>query len=311
MVSSSSASYILYPLFLSIRDPHFKLWNGRDIDYQGLCDIILSQSSYGADGLPFNFFARLTSATSNKRHAHKDNYTFISEVVLQIGDNVFEVQAENVIILHNQKYFASVADNFKNFEKAVEEKNLQFKLTKEVKGQRKNMIVFKFTFKNLSSIIIVANKHFKTLSVEMDGDFDGAADIRGLLGSPKMSGLLDREGNVMNDDDMDSYGSQWQIRDEPKLFKDQSRSPQYPEKCEIVNQHTALNLRGGAGRDTSSSSSHRRLLGVGVEDDKDCIKFEALAAESCSQYRGIKKEWCLRDVLKTGDLELAEDLFYS
>jgi hypothetical protein len=88
--------------------------------------------------------------------------------------------------------------------------------------------------------------------------------------------------------------------DEPQLFQDKNRAPQYPAGCRYEQSNHHPHHLGG----DSKSNSRRRLLSdveVTVED----------ANEACAgSLDGSKKKYCVSDVMATGYLELAKDPFY-
>ena len=78
---------------------------------------------------------------------------------------------------------------------------------------------------------------------------------------------------------------------EPKIFQE-IRAPQYPTGYRYESRLTKAHLR-------------RRLMDSGNDVGID------LATESCADAAAHKKDFCVDDVMATGDLELAEDPFYN
>jgi hypothetical protein len=68
---------------------------------------------------------------------------------------------------------------------------------------------------------------------------------------------------------------------DPKLFQNQNRHPQYPEKCLLP----------------SSDAGIQRRLGPSVSQEE--------AEKACEHWSEIEKEHCIFDVVKTGDLDFA------
>ena len=91
--------------------------------------------------------------------------------------------------------------------------------------------------------------------------------------------MLGRDGTtILNDPN--EFGQEWQVRtDEPKLFQNSERSPQYPQQCVLPDV-----------------KSVGRRLGHSV-----ALK---AAEEACAHWTKNKKE-CIFDVMATGDLEVA------
>ena len=97
--------------------------------------------------------------------------------------------------------------------------------------------------------------------------------------------------DMSNEDAINAFGQEWQVRaDEPMLFRT-SRSPQASkgEKCVLP----------GA---TSKQSLRRRLK------ESKITPSEAEAA--CAHLKGTTKSACVYDVLAVGDLDLAQSGAY-
>ncbi|CAB9509932.1 expressed unknown protein [Seminavis robusta] len=102
----------------------------------------------------------------------------------------------------------------------------------------------------------------------------------GLLGQYKTGEKLGRDGETVFSND-NEFGQAWQVRagKEPMLFQS-VRSPQYPEPCRLPD----ITKTG-------------RRLGMGIPQES--------AEKACAGWRA-DKERCIEDVLKSGDLEMAE-----
>ena len=105
---------------------------------------------------------------------------------------------------------------------------------------------------------------------------------RGLMGSFKDGSLQGRDGRTVFED-LNAFGQEWQVLDiEDSLFEN-SRSPQYPERCII--------------QDAATADVRRRLGGTIAEE----------AAEmACAHLSEAEKDICVYDVLATGDLEIVQ-----
>ena len=121
--------------------------------------------------------------------------------------------------------------------------------------------------------------------VNVEGRF---ADSYGLLGN-EASGkaLVGRDGADLTNDWV-KYGESWQVQQtEQRLFQ-KPRHPQHPAKC-IYEEQKKTNLR-------------RRLM-----DRPEFVTADA-AASACAKFNGVKREFCIKDVMATGDMEVAEDM---
>jgi hypothetical protein len=71
---------------------------------------------------------------------------------------------------------------------------------------------------------------------------------------------------------------------EPQLFVNDKREPQFPQKCIMPGDHTA--------------SLQRRLGEKAIAHD--------VAQEACAKWEGDEQKHCIFDVMATGDLEVAQ-----
>ena len=302
------------------RDPHFNMFHSHLVTFQGACDVVLSKSSSGADGFAFHIHARLTSPASNDiLKENREKYTFISNISILIeGEGAtqylfqFGTETEKgAPVKLNGHHFASAHDTDAQVVEASS--GLPFSITRVIIGQRRNIVLYTIGFKNGSKIVIRANLHFKMLFIDMEGHFGGAL-VTGLLGDIFKKGLFNRKGELMSDDDVDSYGNEWQVRDdELKIFIEKDRQPQFPSKCLIVNaddnkEESNTNLRGDKGA-SSSTARRRRLLEVTSGAGMTAFEKDAIAA--CDHLKGRGVQVCIHDVLAVQNIEVASDPFYA
>ena len=104
-----------------------------------------------------------------------------------------------------------------------------------------------------------------------------------MLGDFDTGRLLARDGRTVVKDRND-IAKEWQVReDEPMLFQS-IQYPQHPQECVLPTEPTR--------------KKESRRLGESVA--------RAAAAKACAQWREDEKDLCIKDVLATGDLELAQ-----
>jgi hypothetical protein len=116
------------------------------------------------------------------------------------------------------------------------------------------------------------------ITVKADIHLEGTEGMLGVLGTTGMIGR-DRETLASDANDM---GFQWQVRDtEPMLFHD-LQVPQFPQQCILP----------------SADKQSRRLSQVSVE-------FTQSAEEACAKVDREIREFCLSDVILTGDVNVA------
>lgn len=251
------------------------------------------------DGLPLLMHARLSQLPEQE-------YTYISEVALKLAEkHLLEFHVEKGLVTLNGQFLTDYYAVIAEADATSAEADLQFSFTKKITGKWKKIVEYTIGFSNGSIIVIRANLRSNMIFVEMDGDF-GGADMEGLLGRPKKRGLFGRDGRVMDDGDVNAYGQEWQVLNtEEKLFADTNRYPQHPNRCIIVD---AIRDSATATGGTAQLRGSRRLM---VIDNGDRVDAEIAAAEACRKLHGIGKQFCIEDVIATGNLELAEDSFYS
>jgi hypothetical protein len=112
-------------------------------------------------------------------------------------------------------------------------------------------------------------------------DFEHSQGLMGEFGTGKM---LARDG-VTEIHDTNSFGQEWQVRpnQDPQIFLDNRRPPQYPQQCKLPSK---------------TAKDQRRRLG-------ESIAREA-AEKACAHWKNEEeREGCIFDVMATGDLELA------
>ena len=218
---------------------------------------------------------------------HQSSYSYISQAAVKIQDVILEVSADGILLINGEdssdRVPASIADGYAG-------------LTKTIKGTKRNIISYKVDLGNGRSIDLRSNIKTGMMYVDVDGHF---SDNKGLLGpsTPGQDGLYARDGTIIDtaaEGAYNSYSQSWQVTsDEPMLFQE-ARFPQHPSGC----SYTAVPA-------TASSSSLRRRLTDVVEVSKED------AMKACADaVPGDKMDFCVTDVMLTGDLDAAEDEFY-
>jgi hypothetical protein len=110
-------------------------------------------------------------------------------------------------------------------------------------------------------------------------------DTEGMLGRQSLTGMIGRDGvSVIND--ANEMGSQWQVTNvEPMLFHE-IRAPQYPERCLLP------------------TVTSRRLT---KRTDEEMQR----AVAACAGVNEGMRQFCIDDVLLTGDYELGQSSGYA
>ena len=275
-------------------DPHIQPFEGPPFSFHGQYDGVMMASKEFADGLGIDVHIR-TTRVDNPRMS----YSYISGTAVKIGTDILEVQDDGSIIVNGE-------DEFLLKDAEAETAGTTFAgypITKTMKGTKRNIFVYDLALDvdgGDKSIEIRVNLKTGMIFVDVSGSFP--EDTVGLLGSPHHDALLARDGKTDLTGDWNTFGEEWQVQsDEPKLFQDKNRVPQHPAGCIYESQQVKSNLR------------HRRRLMVdsaGTGSDEEATAVEA-AEKACVRATGEKKQFCIDDVMATGDLELAEDSFYN
>ena len=214
------------------------------------------------------------------------DYSYISGAAVKIGEDILEVNQEGVLHVNGE---SNVPGNAGMVFAGLHG------LTKFTKGVKNRIIVYDLDLGDNKSIQIRANKKNGMLFVDVNGAF---LDSEGLLGAApaRGGGLVARDGVTDLTGHWNTYGEEWQVNEvDPKLFQDTERHPQFPETC----SYTAKDIG-------KTHVRHRRRL---AESDK--VGIEA-ATDACSHLSSEElREFCIFDVMATGDLDLVEDPFYT
>lgn len=253
-------------------DPHFQTFNGLFFSYHGECDLVLMKSLE----MGLEIHIRTTRVNNFKK-----SFSYISGAALKIGKDVLEVQSDGQIVINN---------NVLLFDGLVDGKEISgHKLTTRRTGKHKKIVHYELDLGSGKSVKIRFNNKNMMMYVDVNGDFP---DSIGLLGSPEKQGvLLGRDGVNDLSEHWNAHGEEWQVNDsDPKLFLE-NRAPQYPVGCAYEQTSFKTGIR-------------RRLM------DNSNVSLE-LASAACVSDHDQKREFCIADVMATGDLDLASDPFYN
>lgn len=205
----------------------------------------------------------------------RDDWSYISSVALQIKSDLLEVSAWG-------NYFINGVNTP---ELNATLGGLPISVDQRYKKRRTFVI-------RLSDEEYIEFKTFKDLvAVKLFAKAESFPGSRGILGQPETGKMVGRDGITVfasdNQDIVNEYGQEWQVRhDEPKLFHI-NRAPQYPNKCELAPPVARLQ-RG------------RRLA----------EKISRQDAEAACAHWSANKESCVKDVIRSGDLEMAASDFF-
>ena len=241
-----------------------------------------------------------------RHNAPAAGYSYISDAALSIGNDVLEVSGGDGSIIINgaevkyEQGSSLVSSTTSSF--------AEFTIRKTFKGTYNNIHVYTLDLHNHGSIQIRSNSKTGMLFVDVTGYFP---DGEGLLGASSTAAadddhqhssrkLLARDGKTDLFGEWNAHGEEWQVRPslDSKLFQ-KNRAPQYPAGCryeEAASQQQKSRLR-----------RRRRLMDSGIDKVVDANDARNVCAHASAQY----KQFCIDDVMATGDFEIAEDPFYS
>lgn len=229
------------------------------------------------------------------------SYSFISGVAIQIGsEDVLEVMDDGALVLNGKKNFLGGIEN------KTTGRFAGFLVSKTSKGTQKNILVYDLDLGDGRSIQIRFNRKTGMIFVDVSGTFP--SDSVGLLGSPRHDALLARDGKMDLTGEWNTYGENWQVlTGEPKLFQDADRVPQHPVGCiygEVHDERFSLKTH---------KLRHRRRLMEYTSGSRSENKVSVVEAEKACAHAaaGVKKQFCIDDVIATNDVELATEEFYN
>ena len=212
------------------------------------------------------------------------SFSFISSTAIKLDDDILEVSEDGGLFMNGNDVSESMPSSFAGFE-----------LSRSTKGTKNNILSYVLDLSNGRYIEIRCNKKNGMLYVDIGGTF---SDSEGLLGNSRTEGFYSRDGSIDLAGQWNSLAEDWQVRsDEPMLFHE-VRHPQFPTGCLYESSTTTK-------RGSSNLRHSRRLLdNVGVSEDA--------AKKACANAAsGTKMEFCIADVMVTGDVDIVEDRFYQ
>ena len=221
-------------------------------------------------------FAKGLGLTIHIRTKIRYNYSFIESAVIKIGDSILEIAGWGDHILDGiggvQMPVMMGEDIPVSYFAHKNQKTHIYEIdVSSVSGLPDQRIVIK-SFKDWVSINLD-----RTQAV----DFKGSV---GMLGEFPSGRMLARDGATTMDQDFNVFGQEWQVLlEDESLFQNTVRAPQHPQQCVLP---------------TPDSTETIRRLSAGMVT-------EELAIQACA-HQSSHQEFCVHDVMATGDLELAD-----
>jgi von Willebrand factor type D domain len=189
----------------------------------------------------------------------------ISDSAIRIGEDIFEISNDG------SHYFNGVQGIELPIHMAGHYQVVKSEINVQGTDSEQTMIRYEVQLGNNESITFTVFKNM--ISVKVDALLSGTEGLLGIHGKAGMVGR-DRMTVFM---DANQMGQEWQVTDtEPMLFHT-VRAPQFPERCILP------------------SVTNRRL----TKTDR------RLAEDICSNVEADVAEFCIQDVMMTGDKDLA------
>lgn len=245
--------------------------------WQGHCDAILSSSP--------NAGLNKEDVMVHIRTTRRRKWSIIEAVVVSAGDDVVEIDNNGKLLMNGSPV------------KGLRSKSFNF--SKKFVGTAKQIINYVFDFGDGKLLEVKSNTRNNMVFANMSGNFPKGTV--GLLGSPQEPGLFARDGTDMNAGDVNEFAESWQVRDTDRQLFQNTRIPQYPNKC----IYDTSEVRDYLEEVTAYLRHGRRRL-----DEINTVTLEQAVAACATINSGPFKTFCEEDIMATGDLELADDPFY-
>lgn len=255
-------------------DPHLYAFGGRFFSWQGHCDVVLLKSPKTKNGD--------TMVEMHIRTRRVRSWSAIDSIAIKSGENVSEIESNKGTLTLNGHKVDKVKTDSLSINKSQGSINNK---------RKKRIVTYTFTFDENKILTVEVNTRTKMLFVNLMGDYPRGTT--GVLGSPYNPGQIGRDGTNMTEASVNEFVENWQVRDTDLQLFHQNRHPHYPSKCLYEMA------------DIQSSSQSRRL--------KELSKVSrAIATSACAAHpAGPLRDFCVQDVMATGDLEISEDTFYG
>ena len=211
-------------------------------------------------------------------------FSFVSNVALRIQNDILEVVKDGSYLLNGVKN-SSLPANIGRFTVTKAWEKVCNRSKSEICA---DLITFIIHLADDDKIKIKMASNMLHVSITGQAkNFLGSSGLMGTHPDLRGHGRLGRDGSsiIM---DTDTFAREWQVlADEPKLFAE-SRYPQHPQMCVPAVQPTT------AGRNLRSADDLAKI---------------AAAENACAHVNGQNREFCVFDLMATGDYGLAATIY--
>lgn len=241
----------------SFGDPHVKTWTGHVFDFHGACDIVLAHVPDFNNGQGLDLHVRMTM---------RDDWSYISEAALKIGDDVLHVGG-------NAEYHLN---SVQGAELPLTVGGFAVKVVHKTEKTHR----FDIDLKEQGKIRIKVYNEFLGVNFQKAGDdFQHAV---GIMGEFETGALLSRNGQVIEDTNV--YGQEWQVHDDELQLFPEKKGPQYPEACEMPVPK-ALSQRRLAESMVSFEDASKACADWDMESKEACI-YDVMATGDLEMAQG-------------------------
>jgi hypothetical protein len=241
-------------------DPHFTTWKGEKFSYHGACDLVLLHSDKFGDGLGMDVHIRTK---------HRRNFSYISNLALRLGDEVFEVAGKGQYYLNGIEN-APLSNTISGYE-----------IVQSVNSKTGYPMYTVYVSDN-ERVIIKTWKDIVSISFEGEAD-DNFGDAVGLMGNYHTGKKLGRDGRTVFHQNYNAFGQEWQVlASEPYLFQTLEQAQAY---CTLPDENESDKL------------FKRRRLGESIS--------ETDAKKACTHVGAEDMDFCVFDVMSTSDIDIA------
>jgi len=260
-------------------DPHFVTFYGAHYSYHGACDLVLLRN-------PKFDFGKGMEIQIRTEHMLNNAFSFISNAAVKIGHDVLEVVNDGSHLFNGVRDAPMPTslggfDVLKSHEAYCKEEDVEKKCT--------HVTHIKILLAEKGEIDVkVASR---MLHVNFKGSTDHFIGSVGLLGTyPDVhkNGKIARDGQTFIRDS-DTFGQEWQVRDDEPMLFHARRFPQFPEAC--VPPVSLPNVEKRGLRQAENEAARRAAI------------------EACAHVEGPELEFCIFDVMATGDYGMAATIY--
>jgi von Willebrand factor type D domain len=265
MFNPGPKQFQLFVCDMLLSDPHFRTYDGTTYSFHGQCDLVMARSNSFGSGLGLDLHARTEMI---------ENWSLISNAAIRIGNDILEVANDGSVFFNGAndvEFPLMLAGQYKSTKEIELIEGVHDDGSFPVNHTRSYIVI---DLGNDDDIWITTYKNM--VSVEINAYLE---DSEGMLGIHSKAGMIgrDRETAVSSANDM---GLQWQVHDDERMLFKNEKFPQFPEECVLP-----------------STQSRRRL--------RQTTKQLQAAASACEKVGDNMRQFCIDDVLLTGDTDVA------